>query len=192
MTLDEVMADPAYLGHTFVTIEPLPFTCDGIEYVEQETTSTGLSCHSIICQLNNGTTMDYNSLMLGKIYRTTDDGGKELINLNGLGYTITPVNLAANTQGIVPMAFFDDLQPGNYVVEILIYKDFQGDINNAILSSFFPIATMQLTMTPATAIRDIEQAAQTSTAPSVYDLSGRKVQNPQKGIYIKKGKKTIF
>ena len=136
--------------------------------------------------------MDYNSPMLGKIYRMTDDGGKEQINLNGIGYTVTPVNLAANTQGIAKMAFFDDLQPGNYVVEVLIYKDFQGDINNASLSSFFPIATMQLTMTPATAIRDIEQAAQTSTAPSVYDLSGRKVQNPQKGIYIKKGKKTIF
>ena len=191
-TLDEVTADPAYLGHTFATIETLPFTCDGIEYVEQETTSTGLSCHSIICQLNNGTTMDYNSLLLGKIYRMTDDGDQELINLNGLGYTVSPINLAANTQGIGKILFFEDLLPGKYVVEILINKDFQADINNASLSSFFPIATMPLTVTSATAIRDIEQAAQTSTAPSFYDLSGRKVQNPQKGIYIKKGKKTIF
>ena len=43
-----------------------------------------------------------------------------------------------------------------------------------------------------TDIRDIEQAARPSTAPSVYDLSGRKVQNPQKGIYIINGKKTII
>ena len=42
-----------------------------------------------------------------------------------------------------------------------------------------------------TAIRNIEQTAQPSTASSVYDLSGRKVQNPQKGIYIINGKKTI-
>ena len=42
-----------------------------------------------------------------------------------------------------------------------------------------------------TAIRDIEQVAQPSTVPSVYDLSGRKVQNPQKGIYIINGSKVV-
>ena len=198
MTLDEVMADPAYLGHTFVTIEPLPFTCDGIEYVEHETTPTGVSCHTIRCQLNNGTAMDYNSLMLGKIYRMTDDGGKEQINLNGLGYTVTPVNLAANTQGIAKMAFFDDLQPGNYVVEVLIYKDFQGDINNAILSSFFSIATMPLTIS-TTGIVLMEDSLP-FTAYGLqgncqwYDLNGRPLQSKptMKGNYIHGGRIVII
>ena len=42
-----------------------------------------------------------------------------------------------------------------------------------------------------TAIRNIEQAVQPSTVPSVYDLAGRKVQNPQKGLYIINGKKVM-
>ena len=42
-----------------------------------------------------------------------------------------------------------------------------------------------------TAIRNIEHTTQPSTVPSVYDLTGRKVQNPQKGLYIINGKKTV-
>ena len=43
-----------------------------------------------------------------------------------------------------------------------------------------------------TAIRDIKHTTLPTTAHSIYDLTGRKVQNPQKGIYIINGKKTVI
>ena len=45
-----------------------------------------------------------------------------------------------------------------------------------------------------TAIRDIEQATDDQLAKElpIYDLAGRKIQNPQKGIYIINGKKTFI
>ena len=45
----------------------------------------------------------------------------------------------------------------------------------------------------ATAIRNTRLATDglSATDNAVYDLSGRKVQNPQKGLYIKSGKKVL-
>ena len=45
----------------------------------------------------------------------------------------------------------------------------------------------------ATAIRNTRLATDglLSSDNAIYDLSGRKVQNPQKGLYVKSGKKVL-
>ena len=43
-----------------------------------------------------------------------------------------------------------------------------------------------------TAIKGVTEAASQSRQNAVYDLQGRRVQNPQKGIYIVNGKKVLY
>ncbi len=186
-TLDEVMAAPAYIGHTLTTIEPLSFTCQGVEYLGQQTNDDNMTIYSISCQLTNSTTMDYNSIMLAKIYSLTDDGSQELINLNGAGYATGLLDLAANAQGTGIIKFLDELHPGSYLVELQIYKDFQADPFTTMLDSYVTIATMPFSVS-TTGITSIEDG-RWKMEDVWHDLQGRKFAKKPTvpGMYIHNG-----
>ena len=201
-TLDEVTADPAYIAHTLATIETLPFTCQGVEYLGQQTIASGMTVYALSCQLTNGTAMDYNSMMVSKIYSLTD-GGQELVNLNGAGYATSLLDLAANTQSTSIIRFLDELQPGKYLIELQINKDFHADPLSSPLNSFFTIATMPFTVstTGVDLVQDsrfldepsgrAERKVQGAQGDVWYDLQGRMLPGKptQKGIYLNNGRK---
>ena len=82
-------------------------------------------------------------------------------------------------------------EAGNYVVEFLICKDFHAAPYKIPLSSYFSIATMPFTVTPATAIHDIE--ADTPASAVYLDLQGHPLNGKptRHGLYIQ-GNKKIF
>ena len=190
-TLDEVTAAPAYIGHTLTTIEMLPFTCEAVEYLGQQTIHDDMPRYAISFQLTNGTTMDYNSILMAKVYSLTDKG-PELINLYGVGYTMSLLNLASNTQGTSIVKFSNELQPGNYLVELQINKDFQADPSSALMSDFFAIATMPFTIS-TTGIRMTEDRnnKKEEVLGGWYSINGVKLNGKptKKGIYIHQGRK---
>ena len=190
-TLDEVTADPAYIGHTLTTIEMLPFTCEAVEYLGQQTIHDDMPRYAISFQLTNGTTMDYNSILMAKVYSLTDKG-PELINLYGVGYTMSLLNLASNTQGTGIVKFSNELQPGNYLVELQINKDFQADPSSALMSDFFAIATMPFTIsTTGIMMTEDRNNKKEEVLDGWYSINGVKLNGKptKKGIYIHKGRK---
>ena len=46
--------------------------------------------------------------------------------------------------------------------------------------------------TSETSVSDVIEQTQGSAEATIYDLSGRRIQNAQKGIYIQNGKKIIM
>ena len=193
MTLDEAMEAPAYIGHTLAIIEPLPFTCEGMEYLGKQKNDSGITFYAISCQLTNGTTMDYDCALMGKIYRLTDEGGQELVNLNGNGYTLSLFALAANTQGTGVIMFLDELQPGNYIVELLICNDFQANPMTTPISSYVTIATLPFTITQATAIHATTMLGSDESCGTWYTLDGRLLEGKptKEGLYIHHGNKVV-
>ena len=147
--------------------------------------------YAISFQLTNGTTMDYNSILMAKVYSLTDKG-PELINLYGVGYTMSLLNLASNTQGTSIVKFSNELQPGNYLVELQINKDFQADPSSALMSDFFAIATMPFTIS-TTGIRMTEDRnnKKEEVLGGWYSINGVKLNGKptKKGIYIHQGRK---
>ena len=193
MTLDEAMEAPAYIGHTLAIVEPLPFTCEGMEYLGKQKNDSGITFYAISCQLTNGTTMDYDCALMGKIYRLTDEGGQELVNLNGNGYTLSLFALAANTQGTGVIMFLDELQPGNYIVELLICNDFQANPMTTPISSYVTIATLPFTITQATAIHATTMLGSDESCGTWYTLDGRLLEGKptKEGLYIHHGNKVV-
>ena len=181
------------LGHTLATIEPLPFTCEGMEYLGKQKNDSGITFYAISCQLTNGTTMDYDCALMGKIYRLTDEGGQELVNLNGNGYTLSLFALAANTQGTGVIMFLDELQPGNYIAELLICNDFQANPMTTPISSYVTIATLPFTITQATAIHATTMLGNDESCGTWYTLDGRLLEGKptKEGLYIHHGNKVV-
>ena len=93
---------------------------------------------------------------------------------------------------------FNDLTPGRYYIELKGegLRTRQGRVNlttvKAKATTYKSIYMIVGTSTPfddETAIEDIPVETDSHT---LYDLSGRKVENPRKGIYIENGKKVVF
>ena len=193
MTLAEAQAYPTNIAHTLATIETLPFTCESVEYAGVVRIMDDLSIYGISCELTNATTMDYDCALMAKIYRQQDDGSQELVNLNGVGYTLSRFAIAANTQDTGEIRFGEELEPGNYVADIMICKNFQSDLATTPLNSFFTIATLPFTIS-TTGIASMEDGStSTNSAASQmedawYDLHGRPLpcKPTQKGVYLSK------
>ena len=97
---------------------------------------------------------------------------------------------ATDSRGFVIVSG-DDCVGDNLVLGYTEQGSFDENSVPANMQTWFDDLAAQITVMSGSGIK-VQQVAQTSTTPSVYDLSGRKVQNPQKGIYIRNGKKTIF
>ena len=94
---------------------------------------------------------------------------------------------------------FYDLAPGNYYIELKGegFRTRQGKVNitqvKAKATTYKSIYMISGTSTPfddETAVEAIPGSQGTSQA--VYDLSGRRVTSPRKGIYIQGGKKIVW
>lgn len=92
---------------------------------------------------------------------------------------------------------FNDLPPGRYYIELKGegYITRQGRVNATVVkadaTAYKSIYVSHGTSTPfddETGIDEIHSNAQPSL---LFDLSGRRVSSPQKGVYIKDGKKII-
>ena len=100
--------------------------------------------------------------------------------------TVNIGNEVSNSFGsLEQQAFeFDITEQGNYAIAI-----YTADVGwaDCILGQLILTANSYV----STSI-DAVQASSSSEDDEIYDLQGRKVMNPQKGIYIKAGKKILF
>ncbi len=110
----------------------------------------------------------FGSVIIGISYTTTDLNGKELEKGNGLDYTYSSGNWT-----------FHKEQPGVVITGKASYYP------NLVLS------TVSAKVIPPVGIGNtlVDEDNQSGT---VYDLSGRRVENPTKGIYIINGQKVIM
>lgn len=193
MTLAEAQVYPTNIGHTLATIEPLPFTCESVEYKGVVRIIDTITLYGISCELTNGTTMDYDCALMAKIYRQQDDGSQELVNLNGIGYTLSAFATAANTQATGIILFEDELEPGNYSADIMICKDFQADPLKTSLTSYVTIATLPFTVAPATTIHAPTALESDESCGTWYTLDGLQLEGKpiKKGLYIHHGNKIV-
>jgi hypothetical protein len=91
--------------------------------------------------------------------------------VNGTDYPIGFYKLASTTKYMVANKAFLDLSKAPAAAKGTIYLDFDDE---------------------TTGINDINAEEQQRKEDVVYDLMGRRVTNPQHGIYIKNGKKVIY
>jgi hypothetical protein len=91
--------------------------------------------------------------------------------VSGTTYPIGFYKLASTTKYMVANKAFLDLSKATSSAKGIVYLDFDD---------------------ATTGINEINAAAQQPKEDVIYDLMGRRVTNPQHGIYIKNGKKVIY
>ena len=114
-------------------------------------------------------------------YLFPNSGSGEVYSVGVLG----PVScrITANKKNQIKISGIMDLQPGSYFCQIR--DNTIGEwVPNSSTSHAFTVSESE------TGVKNLEPGTW-NLEHSVYDLSGRKIQNPSKGVYIINGKKVL-
>jgi hypothetical protein len=116
-----------------------------------------------------------NSVYNRKSFAIANDQTKNRVlyagTVSGTDYPIGFYKLASTTKYMVANKAFLDLSKATAAAKGTVYLDFDDE---------------------TTGINDINAEGQQQKEDVVYDLMGRRVTNPQHGIYIRNGKKVIY
>ena len=114
-------------------------------------------------------------------YLFPNSGSGEVYSVGVLG----PVScrITANKKNQIKISGIMDLQPGSYFCQIR--DNTIGEwVPNSSTSHAFTVSESE------TGVKNLEPGTW-NLEHSVYDLSGQKIQNPSKGVYIINGKKVL-
>ena len=137
--------------------------------------------------VSNRTDMDYNAAIVVQFYKLGDDDIYHLFQFPGAPSLYSRLKVSSNSQQSVSITLPDALEPGNYYVQLSIANDF----HSLYPSDYFVFAASPITVENPTGIDAIGNGPSMMDNGPVFDLSGRRVQQPNKGIYLHNGKKYI-
>lgn len=188
--LANVKQSKGYIAHQSFTIDELAFYCLDLQYNERPD-EEGNPAYYLDAVIANGTPMDYNAVLLVKLYIPDGEDSYAPLEMTNTSYIFAWVTLKSNMELATSIRLPQALEPGEYGAELLIANDFQSLSPN----DYFVFAEGPLTVTNTAGISD---------APRLNDkgemgnekwitLDGRKLDSrpTAKGIYIYKGKKQI-
>ena len=184
--LADIKQNPGYIGHRSFTIDELAFTCQSAAYNER-TGAQGNPVYTLDITVSNRTSMDYNAAILVQLYRLGDDDIYRPYYFPGVSNLASRLNVSSNSQQSVSITLPDALEPDSYYVELYIANDF----HSLYPSDYFVFAASPITVENPTGIDAIGNGPSMMDNGPVFDLSGRRVQQPNKGIYLHNGKKYI-
>ena len=184
--LADIKQQPGYIGHKSFTIDELAFTCQSAAYNER-TGAQGNPVYTLDITVSNRTSMDYNAAILVQLYRLGDDDIYRPYQFPGVSNLASRLNVSSNSQQSVSITLPDALEPGDYYVQLYIANDF----HSLYPSDYFVFAAAPIVVESPTGIDVVERGSSATPQGPVFDLSGRRVQQPQKGIYLYNGKKYI-
>jgi hypothetical protein len=186
--LTDVKKAKNYINHKSFSIGELTFYCQSAAYNER-TDEEGLPAYYLDLSVNNGTTLDYDAAIVANIYQ----GNYESVLFNGSPNVYAWLQVGAKSQQSVSIRLPEALEPDEYYVQLLIANDFYSLMHK----DYFVFASGFITVTSKAGIGTIDEGLDTDglsgnhEKAAIHDLFGRKVQNPQKGIYIRNGKKHL-
>ena len=185
--LADIKQKSGYIGHKSITIGELAFTCQSAVYNES-TDAQGNPAYTFDVTVSNRTDMDYNAVLVAEFYKLGDDDVYHLFQFPGVYDLYTRLKVSSNSQQSVSISLPDALEPGNYYVQLSIANDFVSLYPN----DYFVFAGGAITVDGPTGIDVIHREPSATSSGPVFDLSGRRVSQPRKGVYINNGKQVVI
>ena len=190
--LSNIKKAEGYIMHKSFSVSELTFYCQSVEYDERPD-DEGNEGYYIDTRVGNLTSLDYDAVLLVKLYRQTDEGNYEEIHFPDTKYLYSFLQLKSNTWDDCSIRLPEPLEPGDYGIDLFIANDFHSLMPN----DYFIFASGPFTIASTVGITEMDgETDATRGQPSVvYDLQGRRYQSElashKKGIYVKNGKKII-
>lgn len=184
--LSDIKQQPGYIGYRNLTIDDLAFTCQSAAYNER-TNAQGNPVYALDITVSNRTSWDYNAALLAQLYKLGDDDIYRPYQFPGVSILYCALRVSSNSQQSVSITLPAALEPGDYYLQLYIANDF----SSRVASDYFAFAAGPITVESPTGIDVVDRHSSAIPQGPVFDLSGRRVQQPRKGIYINNGKKYI-
>lgn len=184
--LADIAQAPGYICHTTVTFDELAFYCQAAQYNER-IDDEGNPAYCLDLVIVNGTPMDYDAVVLAKIYRPNTEGGFDPVVFPSQPDIYSNLQLGSNMWQAFPIRLTEALEAGEYGLDLLIANDFHSrEPKDYFVFASSPFVVISTTGIEDTAVPDTE-------SDTWYDLNGRRLPSKPtaKGIYIYKGKKII-
>lgn len=184
--LADIAQAPGYMAHTTVTFDELAFNCLAAEYNERND-EKGNPAYYLDLVIANGTPMDYDAVVLAKIYKPNTEGGYDPVVFPTQSNIYTRLQLGSNWWQVVSIPLSEALEAGEYGLELLIANDFHSfSPNDYFIFASGPLSVIS-TGIENTTVPDTESGAW-------YDLNGRRLSGKptQKGVYIHNGHKIVI
>jgi hypothetical protein len=187
--LADIAQAPGYLAHTSVTYDELAFYCQYAEYSEHND-DNGNPVYLLDLVIANGTPMDYDAVVLVKLYKPNTQGGYDPIVFPAQPNIYAPLQLSSDMWQAFSILLAEPLESGEYGLELLIANDFHSRMPD----DYFVFAGGPLTVTSTTGIAETVLNNESNNHEVWYTLDGRKIfgKPTTKGLYIYKGKKVVI
>ena len=186
--LANIKQTKGYVGHKSFSVGELAFTQESLKY-SGHTDDEGNTSYFFEAVVTNNTPLDYNAVLLAHISRYVEEEDTYRWD-NGQYYT--SLNLESGKQQTARITLPSPLEPGKYMVELLIANDFCS----LMPSDYFVFSRNLFTIDSSTAIEAIEdgRSAADDNGGAWFTMDGRKLSSrpSAKGVYIYKGKKVVF
>ena len=185
--LADIAQAPGYLGHQTATFDELAFFCQYAEYNERND-EKGNPAYYLDLIIANGTPLDYDAVVLVKIYKANTEGGYDPVVFPAQPNIYTNLQLSSNMWRAVSIRLAEALESGEYGLELYIANDF----HSRYPQDYFIFASGPITVASTTGIEMLNEGG-TLNDDSWYTLDGRRLSGKPtaKGLYIHKGKAHI-
>ena len=128
------------------------------------------------------------SAILAQIYQRGDDDVYHPFQFPGRSYLYTGLKVSSNSQQSVSISLPDALPPGDYYLQLSIANDF----HSTYPSDYFAFAGGPIAVEAPTGVDAVLNGQSPKDKGPFFDLSGRRVQQPRKGVYINNGKQVVI
>ena len=188
--VSEIKQTKGYIGHKQFSIGKLDFSCSEPIYKERND-EEGNPQFYIDLTINNGSSTDYDAFIIAVLYEPNSEGILEPMEFPE--YFAAPLEVKAKSQNTVSIPLYKALKAGTYGIELSIANDFRS----IVVNDYFIFAGGLFTIDSTAGIAQIEndksikEDSINSQSSTIYDLQGRRVSKPSRGLYIRNGKKVI-
>ena len=188
--LTRLKQQKGYIVHRTFSVDELAFYCQDIAYNERPD-EKGDPAYYLDVILANRTTLDYDAVLLARLYKLNDEGNFDYFEFPTTPNLYTDIQVNSNMRLATSIQLPEALEPNYYIVELRIANDF----HSRIPSDYFALATGVIKVEDTVGIDEMENGKwgmEEETAPW-FSLDGHKLdsQPSAKGVYIHKGKKYI-
>ncbi len=189
--LADVKQTSGYIAHKSFSLDDLAFYCQDVQYSERPG-EEGNTDYCLDVTVSNGTPMDYDAVLLAKLYKPNSEDGYDPFVFPDTPDLYSWLSLKSNYWLTTSIPLPQALEPGEYGVELLIANDFLS----LMPKDYFVFAAGSITVKDNTGISAANNGEWNLNDGSAlwFTLDGRQLDSrpTAKGIYIYNGKKQII